>query len=338
MVIASHQDRLWAGGPSSAKSVDLRQLRYFLQIVERKSFGKAAAALRMAQPALSQQIRRLEDDLGVRLLVRHAAGVTPTSAGETLARHARLILDAANIARQETIDCAEVVTGRVSIGLPTPIALAFGTEIVRSLLARYPKVAFNLIQDRSVHLEQMLLEGALDLALCYNPTPTPLLLHEPIWREELLLFGAADHSELPDGLDRAARLADYPLILPARPNTIRTVVDSAAAYAGARLQIVLEIDSLTTIIDLAAEGFAYAILNEHSVGSELLRRRLRGCRLPQPSFAHELVLSCSVGRPLSRAARELARLIVNLLQKRRPLQLPASELAHRPARERAIEG
>lgn len=301
--------------------MELRQLRYFLQIVEQKSFGKAAAALRIAQPALSQQIRRLEEDLGVRLLVRHPAGATPTSAGEVLARHADAILKAVTVARQETIDRAEVVTGRVAIGLPTPVAFAFGTEIVRDLLTRYPKVAFNLVQDRSVQLEQWLLAGDLDIALCYNPSPTPFLLHEPIWREELLLFGPADRGELPDALSDAAKLADYPLILPPRPNTIRTVVDNAAAKAGAQLHVALELDSLTTIMDLAAEGFAYSILNELSIRNEFLRGRLRACRLQQPSFSHELVLSWSVGRPLSRAARELARQLVSLLHKRQVRQL-----------------
>lgn len=96
--------------------MDVRQLRYFVKIVDAGSFGKAALGLKLAQAALSQQMRKLETELGVLLLVRHAGGVRPTEAGETLYGHALTILEQVRTAAEETRDRAKSIGGRVEFG------------------------------------------------------------------------------------------------------------------------------------------------------------------------------------------------------------------------------
>ncbi len=288
--------------------MELRQLRYLTRIAEAGSLGRAAALLRMSQPALSMQLRQLEEELGVRLFSRHHGGMMPTAAGERLVAHSRRILNDVEAAVHDTLEQADRVTGQVAIGLPAPVAMAFGPGMVRSLLEGFPGVRFNLIEGRSTQLETWLLQGELDLAVIYNPTSTPLLLHELLWEEELFLFAAEDSDRrLPRRLADVRSLEGFPLILSASGNTTRQVVDQALGSIGASLDVLLEISSLPTLLALVEEGLGCSILNELCIWPGYLQRRFTLCRLPQPVFSHRLFLSWAAGRTLSRAARELAR-------------------------------
>ena len=112
--------------------MDIKQLRYFMGVLEAKSITKAAEQLYVAQPALGLQIRKLEEELGVELFVRHSRGVTATEAGILLSQHARVLLRQFARARQELLDFAKSPHGRVAIGL-TPTGDAV---LVAELAAR----------------------------------------------------------------------------------------------------------------------------------------------------------------------------------------------------------
>jgi LysR family nitrogen assimilation transcriptional regulator len=296
--------------------LELRQLRYFIQIVEAKSFGKAATVLRLAQPALSHQIRKLEDELGVQLLIRHSGGVLPTEAGETFLEHAKGVLRQIEQARQETTDRSLVVSGKVAVGMAGPVCLAFGARIVREFLQSFPNVSFNLVEGRSTQLEEWLLSGNLDLAVLYEPSLTKQLLHEEIATEEVVLLGPANDAALPARLKRIEDLAKFPIILPTHPNTIRTLIDRVASEHGVAIASVIELNSYTTMMRLVAEGMGYSLLPELCVREEASQGRFRICRLPQPLMSHRLVLSSPTDRPLTKAVREIARRLPALLASR----------------------
>ena len=148
--------------------MDLRQLRYFAQIVESGSLSKASRQLFIAQPALSQQLSKLEGEVGKPLLTRSSKGVAPTDNGLALYHHARFMLrqldQALSIARKES----GAVQGMVSVGLPATTVSALGLPLVRRIRERYPSILLNVVEGMSGHLGQMMRTGQLDLAVLFS--------------------------------------------------------------------------------------------------------------------------------------------------------------------------
>ncbi|WP_210483433.1 LysR family transcriptional regulator [Microvirga antarctica] len=298
------------GLKAASPNLELRQLRYFTKIVEAKSFGKAALSLGLAQPALSQQIRKLEEELGVLLLVRHSSGVVPTEPGEVLFGHAQSILAHIERAAHETRDRGDAISGKVDLGMPAPLCVAFGPRVLREVREFFPQIDLRLVEGRSVHLEDQLIEGSLDLAVLYEPSSTKLLLHERLAVEELVLIGPHSDTALPARLLHLEALASFPLIL---PTTVRGFVESAMQHRGVGPQSVIELNSHPTMMRLVTECFGYGLLPELSIIDGVRAGRFRICRLPQPEMSHRVVLSSATERPLSRAAREIARHLRPLL-------------------------
>ena len=151
--------------------MDLRQLRYFAQIVESGSLSKASRQLFIAQPALSQQLAKLEGEVGKPLLNRSSKGVIPTDNGLALYHHARFMLrqldQALSIARQESGEAH----GMVSVGLPATTVSAIGLPLVRRIRERYPSILLNVVEGMSGHLGQMMRMGQLDLAVLFSRDP-----------------------------------------------------------------------------------------------------------------------------------------------------------------------
>ena len=131
------------------KSMDVRQLRYFVSIVDFGSLGKAAEKLFVAQPSLSQQMARLEDELGVPLLLRSNHGVTPTAEGDALYRHARLVLKQMEQLKQEVMKGVGVESGTVALGLPTTMASVLAVPLFERIQDRYPGIRLQFFETMS---------------------------------------------------------------------------------------------------------------------------------------------------------------------------------------------
>jgi LysR family nitrogen assimilation transcriptional regulator len=125
--------------------MDLRQLRYFVKVVECGNVTRASEALHIAQPAISQQMRNLEADLGMQLLERSVHGVAPTAAGQTLYRHALELLRQADGTRELLRQDAELPQGKVSVGMPSSTARVLAIPLARTIRDRYPGIALELI-------------------------------------------------------------------------------------------------------------------------------------------------------------------------------------------------
>lgn len=136
--------------------MDMRQLKYFVQIVESGSLSKASLQLFVAQPSLSQQMARLEEEVGRVLLVRSVRGVRPTPNGEALYHHAKFMLrqldEAVAVAQQDL----EGWTGRVTLGLPPTTVHVVGLPLVKHLKLRYPGITLNVVEALSAQLEDMI--------------------------------------------------------------------------------------------------------------------------------------------------------------------------------------
>lgn len=286
--------------------MDLKQLEYLLSVVELGSFSRAAIALNLSQPSLSRQIALLEVDLGQRLLVRTGRGAVATEAGEVLLGHAREMLARARTAREQLRDMHASPTGRLIVGLPPRVALGLGASLVQRFRERFPRAVITVLEGLSLSLRESLIAGRLDLALLFDPLPSPQLRFEPLMRERLLLV-APPGSQLPARVGLAA-LSQYPMLLPSAPNAIRALVDSVLLPRRIALQIQAEVGAVSTVLTLVARGEGCSILPE----SALAGRGLPQAAIGPPAIRNALVLAEPLARPASRLTRETAQILRSL--------------------------
>src|SRR5690606_28313745 len=146
----------------------LRQLLYFVRIVEIGSLSRAAQALHVAQPALSQQMNRLEEELGVKLLLRSVRGVTPTEAGLAVYRQAQALLKQVDGKRLGACEASEGPAGTVPLRLPCTISTPLGMPLLQQVKARLPAVRLEIIGGPSPVLASLLAEGKLELTVVFD--------------------------------------------------------------------------------------------------------------------------------------------------------------------------
>ena len=241
--------------------MDMRQLRYFVQIVESGSLAKASRQLFIAQPALSQQMARLEDEVGRPLLVRSSRGVTPTENGEALYHHAKFMLrqldQAVSVARQETA----ALSGRVTLGLAPTTTCQLGLPLLQHLRCKVPGVRLNVVEGLSGHLEHMTRVGELDLAVLFSPKAAAELSVEPLLEEELFVILPADSALVP--ADRQSltlhEVAALPLILPSPGHGLRRRIGLEFERNNLPIDAVAEIDSLPLLMHCVAQGVGATI-------------------------------------------------------------------------------
>lgn len=238
--------------------MELRQLRYFVRIVDLGGMGKAALELGVATAALSQQISRLEAELGVRLLLRQPKGTVPTEAGSALYRRAQLILrhadDAIGEARRTRL------TGAVSIGLTQATAAVLGGPLLQAMHERYPDVRLHLVESFSGFLSQMLNARQLDLAVLFQTEVANRWHTTPLLKESLYAICSPSSPHAFSGASvRLEDLAGVPMILPSRSHGMRAMLDAAFTQRGLAPLVVAEIDSLGMLMEAVRLGYGVTV-------------------------------------------------------------------------------
>jgi LysR family transcriptional regulator, regulatory protein for tcuABC len=276
--------------------MDMRQLRYFVQIVESGSLAKASRQLFIAQPALSQQMARLEDEVGKALLVRSSRGVTPTDNGEALYHHAKFMLrqldQAVSVARQETA----ALSGRVALGLAPTTLCQLGLPLLEHLREKYPGVLLNVVEGLSGHLEHMTRVGQLDLAVLFRPTAASELSVEPLLDEELFVILPATSTLVPRERKSLTlkQLAALPLVLPSPGHGLRRRITLEFERAHLPLDAVAEIDSLPLLMRCVAKGLGATIKPMaaiHALGDDPSRwrcLRVSDAAMKRPNYLYAL--------------------------------------------------
>ncbi|MGZ5919171.1 MAG: LysR family transcriptional regulator [Hyphomicrobium sp.] len=291
----------------------LRQLHYFLRILELKSFSKAAANLHIAQPALGLQIRKLEEELGVPLLNRHSRGVTPTEAGLILRDHAQTVLRQVERAKLALVDFAGPPRGKVAVGVTPTVNMMLAASLVSRCREEFPKVGLSLVEGMSETLMEWVENDRLDMAFSYNADVARGLVCEPLLAEDLLLIGAAKDERRLKKAMAFNDVAKLPLILPTTRHGLRQIVDEAADKRGIELNIVMEIDSVHASKELVERGLGYTVLPMGAVFHEIEEGRLTARGINTPQLARKMYLAYSAKRPSSKGAlavRQIMRDVV----------------------------
>jgi LysR family nitrogen assimilation transcriptional regulator len=244
--------------------VDFKQIAYFVQVAELGSFTRASTVLKVAQPALSRQVRALEVELHQPLFDRNGRGVTLTPAGQTLLAHGRGILQQVERARQDLMDQRGAASGLMSIGLPPSIGRTLTAPLVEAFRSRFPKATLTMVEGLSTYTLEWLLQGRIDCAVVYNATPLAAIDLLPVLQERLYLVSARGSRRATSLIGRAVRLADVAareLVIPSRPHAIRMRLETALAEAGLKPRVSLEIESVPAILDLVSRHPLHAVLS-----------------------------------------------------------------------------
>lgn len=240
--------------------MELRQLRYFVAIVECGSLIKASKQIYVAQPALSQQLAKLEHEIGKPLLHRSARGVTPTASGVALYKHAKFLLRHLEHAIYAAKEEGEA-SGMVSLGLSPSTACVLGLPLLMELRTHHPAIVLNVVESLSGHLHDMVRAGTLDIAILFESNAALGMSVEPLIAEELVLILAADHPGLPPGKHEITieEMAPLPLILATGAHRTRRYLEGEFARLKRKLNLVAEIDSVPLTMAAVKHGLGATI-------------------------------------------------------------------------------
>lgn len=240
--------------------MDTRGLRYFQAVAEFGSYSRGADFLRISQPAVSRQIKALEEELGRPLFIRHSHGVNLTEAGRTLLERSQAILRQFEQAREDIRRGEAGPSGTVTIAVPPAAGNFLVPALTRCVAEAYPNVFLKVVAGFSGYIHEWLIRGSVDLACLHDPVPQPGFTITPLVKEEVFLVGrpgtfTGDHVRTPD-------LAGLPLILPGRPNASRRLLDGWLSRRGIRLNVKMEADDHLVIRSLMKEGIGFSLLTQ----------------------------------------------------------------------------
>jgi LysR family transcriptional regulator, nitrogen assimilation regulatory protein len=282
--------------------MELKQIESFVRVAELGSFTKAAAALGMPQPLLSRHVRQLEVELHQNLLIRNGRGVSLTEAGTVMLEHGRGILHQVVLAQEELGSVRGALAGKVSIGLPPSLSKLVTVPLTLAFRKALPQAQLSLGEGFSVVMVESLRAGRLDMAVLYNPPPSPELEMTLLHEDALILIAGkkSTHSsvKLKPTMTLAA-LAELPLILPSRPNAFRLLIETEMLRVNCKPQIALEIDGLNAILELVKEGLGYAVLPAYTLKNFANPQNFTTHRIERPKLNSQLMLVWSSKRPMT---------------------------------------
>ncbi|HEU4845951.1 MAG TPA: LysR substrate-binding domain-containing protein [Burkholderiaceae bacterium] len=293
--------------------MELRQLRYFVAIVDHGSLSRAALVLHVAQPALTQQLRQLEEELEAQLLHRTAQGVLSTDAGKVFYQHAQAILKQVADAKSAVTQSATRPSGSVTLGLPHSISGALALPLLMAARKHYPEITLQLTEELTGNLSEQLRAGRVNLAVLFDDGQLTPFACTALAEEELRFICRADAACAPDGTAvTLAQALAAPLILPGLQHGVRPRIESVARTAGLTIGNVIEINSIAILKSAILAGMGATILPVAPVLDELERGAMRSYRIHNPAISRTVVLCASKNIPLTNAAAAVSRLALQV--------------------------
>jgi len=298
--------------------MELHQLEYFVAVAEEASFTRAAERVHVAQPGVSAQVRRMESELGQRLLDRSGRTVRLTGAGAAVLPFARAALDAVANARLAVDELAGLVRGQVTVGMVSGCALPVLAELLAGFHKQYPGVAIALTEDNSDRLVERLGDGRLDLALIGSAGTegSPGISTAVLIDEELVAAVAPGHPLAGKEAVTIKALRDEPLVSLPRGTGVRAALDAACAAAGFEPRIVFEASALPMVVTMAAQGLGLAVVPE----SVAAMPRTDSAPVIVPVTGPRIRSRLELAWPEASSANPAARM---LIEQARALRLPS---------------
>ena len=250
--------------------MDVRQIEYFLRIVELGSINRAAADLQMSQPSLSRWLSLLEHEVGTTLLVRTPQGTRPTDAGELLVDRAQPILRQLHQLRG---DIGKRASSMFNLAMPFSLQRLITAPFAEFIMVNAPETTLRVYEGINKTIRMWMESGTVDAAVMASTETAPdTFSAAPLLHEQLLLVGDRNAGLRLDTAVPLSRLGTEQLILPGRPNVISAQVENAMRRAGHRYQNRFEAETLSLCLELTRRGLGYTVMPysalHHQLGGE----------------------------------------------------------------------
>ena len=295
--------------------MDIRQLRYLREVAQAGSFSRAAQLLRITQPALGLQMRKLEQELGTPLFQRHARGVRPTEAGDMLTRLASDLIAGLDEARQNVQDLAGQPRGSVPIGVTASVGLVAVPELVRACRKLSPHLTIDVVESSSKAILDAVDAGDFLLGISGVHRKTGNLVFEPLYTGDFCFVGPASSPLARNAPISFAQVVANPLILPTKNHRIRQLVDDTARKAKLELTVTVELDSASIKKELMLRDGGHTILPYSTVSREIETGTLFARRIVKPQLSGITYLVHSRAQPLPRRAVAVRLMIKEFVER-----------------------
>jgi LysR family nitrogen assimilation transcriptional regulator len=297
-------------------NVTLRQLRYFVEIAQSRSFSRAAEHLRIAQPALSQNIASLEDDLGTKLFKRHARGVDLSPAGHRLLARAVDLLSRADALKAEVGDRDARPSGPVRLSVAGSLAGVVVAPLLRVVAEQCPEVALTVNEGLSFESRAQVESGQAHLALMPSPSELQGMDSLPVFEERFMLYGAASAMRRKPKEIPFARVAELPLAEPDRAHDLRKILERAASRINRRLDVRYELNSPPMLTAVVREGLAYSIMPPSACLDAVAAGAIAGRLVVDPELSRIQAVVWPRDRPLTPAAAAIRDALARIVRER----------------------
>lgn len=291
--------------------MDTRHLKAFLKIADTGSISRAAESLGIAQPSLSQQLLRLEDEVGTALFRRTPRGVALTEAGRVFQEHARQILQASDRAVEDLRGLTGEASGEVTLAVPWSISRIAGLALIEAFARHAPLVRFRLVEATTGQIRGWLDDGKVDLGILHDLGPIRQLSLLPLAREELVLAGPAGRFP-PGAVVQPEALAGLALVAPGQPHGLRQVIEREAARLGVELTVTLDLDVMAHVAPLVAAG-RHALVPRPVVAEALAAGEVSIARIGAGGMHRRLCLARNAGKVVTHASARCEHLAITVL-------------------------
>lgn len=268
-------------------TINLRQLRYFIAVADTGAISTAANKLHMAQPAIGMQIKQLEDELGTQLLSRHSRGVTLTTAGNLLYRHAHRILDSVEQAKHEIQQAQTRNPELLRLGVNPSLIGVLGSALLTEAQTLLPNVKVSLTEERSQVLLELLERKQLDVALTYNVEERPDLTRSAVLEEDLLYLTAAKAAK-GRGPISFSKVLKSELAIGGERSLMRDIVEFEARRLSLDIRLAFEVHSLSSMIATVRRGVATTVMPYGLCMKEMRKGSVVGRRIISPTLTRTL--------------------------------------------------
>lgn len=293
--------------------MELRQLRYFVAIVDHGSLSRAARVLHIVQPALTQQIQQLEEELGTSLLHRSAQGMQATDAGKIFYEHALAILKQVADAKSAVNQSTDKPSGTVALGIPQSASGALALPLLKAVRAVYPDIVFQLTEELTGNLTEQLASGRLNLAILFDDGQLGKFNSKPLVEEEMMFITRTDSQfACKRKTISLENVLAVPLILPSIQHGVRPRIEQVVRDHGKRIDNVIDITSIAILKSAILADMGATILPVSPLLAEIERGEMRACAISDAALSRTVSLCSSKNIPLTNAAVAVEKLVFDV--------------------------
>jgi DNA-binding transcriptional LysR family regulator len=290
--------------------MELRQLRTFKAVAELGSLSKASDRLRIAQPALSRQIKLLEHELRSELFVRTGRGMTLTSAGQMLFERTVGIMRQLEQVRDDIQSDNSSPSGQVVLGLVPTVSAILSARFAKCVVEELPNISLRIVESYGGHLMEWLHRGEMDLAVIYGPADDLHLTSRAIGCDDLVAIGPIGCGLREKGEIELNWLVKQKLVLPSYSHGLRMLIEKAAAKNNIDLDILVEADSYRVLMSLVEDGLGFTMLPPSALQTDRQLFQLESAKVIQPVITRELILASPTDRQPSIASAAIATRLI----------------------------